>query len=593
MDFNYDFGGYATRNDVRCSDGRIIRKGAFHGCDGEVVSLCWNHEHTEPENVLGHALLEERDDGMYAYCSFNDTEKAELAKKLVKHHDIKALSIYANHLQHTGNREVAHGVIREVSLVMAGANPKAFIDTILMHGDGAEEEGIICHYIEPDYDSGSIQHGEEPANEPTTPDVDQDENNESKEDSTMDNANDQMMHADASSDKTVGDVFNTLNDEQKTVVYALMAELLESKEDNKMSHNVFDQDDIDTSLQHADMLNEIFADMKQYGTLQNSALQHGVQNLDMLFPDAKNVNTTPYMIKREDSWVSKVLGGTHHSPFSRIKSLMADITGEEARARGYIKGKFKKEEVFKLLKRSTTPTTIYKKQKLDRDDLIDIADTMDFLPFLRSEMRMMLDEEIARAILIGDGRPSGTDDKIPEDNIRPVWTDADLFTVKVPVTITSSTTDEQKAKAFIKSVIKSRKDYKGSGNPTLYTTEDMITELLLLEDGMGRPLYESVAKLATTLRVKEIVAVTVMEGAKRNVDGDLHELAGIIVNLADYYVGADKGGNVTMYDDFDIDYNAQKYLIETRISGALVKPYSAMAIEYVTAGAATASDDEG
>lgn len=589
MDFNYDFGGYATRNDVRCSDGRIIRKGAFHGCDGEVVSLCWNHEHTEPENVLGHALLEERDDGMYAYCSFNDTEKAELAKKLVKHHDIKALSIYANHLQHTGNREVAHGVIREVSLVMAGANPKAFIDTILMHGDGAEEEGIICHYIEPDYDSGSIQHGENVENEDNVL-------TNTKEENAMEN-NENLMHSESQDGKTVGEIWNTLNEDQKTVVYALIGQALEentpNKEDNNMSHNVFDQDDFDTSLQHADMLDEIFADMKQYGTLQNSALQHGVQNLDMLFPDAKNVNTAPYMIKREDSWVSKVLGGTHHSPFSRIKSLMADITGEEARARGYIKGKFKKEEVFKLLKRSTTPTTIYKKQKLDRDDLIDIADTMDFLPFLRSEMRMMLDEEIARAILIGDGRPSGTDDKIPEDNVRPVWTDADLFTVKVPVTITSSTTDEQKAKAFIKSVIKSRKDYKGSGNPTLYTTEDMITELLLLEDGMGRPLYESVAKLATTLRVKEIVAVTVMEGAKRNVDGDLHELAGIIVNLADYYVGADKGGNVTMYDDFDIDYNAQKYLIETRISGALVKPYSAMAIEYVTAGAVTASDDEG
>lgn len=595
-DFKYDFGGYATRNNVRCTDGRTILHGAFHSCNGTVVPLYWNHEHNTPDKVLGHALLEERDDGVYAYGSFNDTENGELAKKLVKHKDIVALSIYANQLQHTGHREVCHGIIREVSLVTAGANPKAFIDTVIAHSSDSVEEGIICTYGALDYDSGTIRHSDDKSDSVVT-NVEVSNNTKEEEFNMSEqtrNVIDTLEHADT--EETVEDVWNTLSEKQKTIVYALIGQAIEdnndenNKEDNNMSHNVFDQDTPDTALMHADLVNDIFADMGRYGTLSNSALQHGVENLELLFPDAKYVNKDPYMIKREDGWVSKILNGVHHSPFSRIKSLMADITGDEARARGYIKGKFKKEEVFKLLKRATTPTTIYKKQKFDRDDLIDIADTMDFIPFLRAEMRTMLNEEIARACLIGDGRPSGTDDKISEDNIRPIWTDSDLFTVKVPVTVTANTPDSQKAKDFIKAVIKSRKNYKGSGNPTLYTTEDMVTEMLLIEDTTGRTIYESEAKLATTLRVKEIITVPVMEGAHRDVDGDKHDLAGIIVNPADYYVGADKGGQVAMYDDFDIDYNAQKYLIETRISGALVKPYSAMAIEFVTAGGADDGD---
>ena len=555
----FDFSGWATKANLKCSDGRTIMKDAFKDNDGKSVPLVWNHQHNDPTNVLGHALLQNRDEGVYAYCTFNDSEAGKTGKLLVQHGDVCALSIWANQLKQNLNN-VVHGNIREVSLVLAGANPGAFIDSIIMHGEESDEDAIIY----------------------TGEDIVLSHSNES-EDKKMDE-NDK--------EETVADVFNTLSEKQKNVVYAIIGQALEEGEEsdneeseggNEMKHNVFDQTEEKKNdvLSH-DAMNAIISDGKRFGSLKESFLAHadeyGIKQIDYLFPEAESLNNPPEFIKRETDWVSKVMNGVHRTPFSRIKSSFADITADEARAKGYIKGNLKKEEVFTLLKRSTTPTTIYKKQKLDRDDIIDITD-FDVVAWLKSEMRMMLNEEIARAILIGDGRLSSSDDKINEQNIRPIASDAELYSVRVPVNVSASATTDDKAKAMIRAAVKARKEYKGSGNPTFFTTEDWLTDALLLEDTMGHRLYKNESDVAAAMRVSNIVTVPVMEGVKGPNGGDL---IGIIVNLNDYNVGADKGGAINMFDDFDIDYNQQKYLIETRCSGALTKPYSALVLELAT-----------
>lgn len=559
-----DFSGWATRNDLKCSDGRVIRRDAFKHDDGIKVPLVWNHQHNDPRNVLGHAWLENRPEGVYTYGFFNDSESGEIGKILVKHGDICALSIYANQLQQRGC-DVLHGEIREVSLVHAGANPGAFIDSMLKHGEDSDDEAIIYTGM-PLY----------------------------------------LSHSDSDEEKTVADVINSMTEEQKNVMYAMIGQAMDDQgesdpesEDNNdddskggtntMKHNVFDKDDRqkENVLVHSDgsevsseEISTIFGDIKRYGSLKDSVLAHGIDNVDYLFPDAQTLANTPEFIQRDTGWVKKVMSGVHHTPFSRIKSIFADITEDDARAKGYFKGKLKKEEVFGLLKRTTTPTTVYKKQKMDRDDVVDITD-FDVVAWLKSEMRMMLDEELARAYLIGDGRLASSDDKINEQNIRPILKDEELYTIQATVSVQSSATEDDKAREFIRTAIKARKNYKGSGQPTLYTTEDILTDCLLLTDTTGRDLYTDVAQLAKKLRVKEIVTVPVMEGVNGKNGG---ALMGIIVNLEDYNVGADRGGAVNMFDDFDIDYNQQKYLIETRCSGALIKPYSAIALELSTAG---------
>ena len=562
----FDFSGWATKVNLKCSDGRTIMKDAFKDNDGKSVPLVWNHQHNDPSNVLGHALLQNRDEGVYAYCTFNDSEAGKTGKLLVQHGDVCALSIWANQLKQNLNN-VVHGNIREVSLVLAGANPGAFIDSIIMHGQESDEEAII--YTGEDI---VLSHGDD------------------KEDKKVEETEKKI---ETGKEETVADVFNTLSEKQKNVVYAIIGQALEEGEGSddeeeseggkEMKHNVFDQieEKQDDVLSH-DAMNTIISDGKRFGSLKESFLAHadeyGIKQIDYLFPEAKSLNNPPEFIKRETDWVSKVMNGVHRTPFSRIKSSFADITADEARAKGYIKGNLKKEEVFTLLKRSTTPTTIYKKQKLDRDDIIDITD-FDVVAWLKSEMRMMLNEEIARAILIGDGRLSSSDDKINEQNIRPIASDAELYSVRVPVNVAASATTDDKAKAMIRAAVKARKEYKGSGNPTFFTTEDWLTDALLLEDTMGHRLYKNESDVAAAMRVSNIVTVPVMEGAKGPNGGDL---IGIIVNLNDYNVGADKGGAINMFDDFDIDYNQQKYLIETRCSGALTKPYSALVLELAT-----------
>lgn len=584
---NFDFSGWATRNDLKCSDGRIIRKDAFKSNDGQKVPLVWNHQHSDPNEVLGHAVLENRDEGVYAYCKFNDTESGRTAKLLVQHGDVNALSIYANQLKQQGPN-VMHGNIRELSLVLAGANPGAFIESIIKHGEESDEEGIIYTGENITLSHSGTGEQEQEKDEEKLEHADGAE--EKKEDSKV--AEEPKKNE---GEETVADVFNTLTEKQKTVVYAMIGQALEDngKEDNnseggdeEMKHNVFDNNDEkqENVLSH-DAMETIIADGKRYGSLKESFLAHaeeyGIKEIETLFPEPKTLNNPPEFIKREMGWVQKVMSGVHHTPFSRIKSMFADITEDDARAKGYIKGKLKKEEVFSLLKRTTTPTTIYKKQKLDRDDVIDITD-FDVVAWLKSEMRMMLDEEIARAILVGDGRLSSSDDKINESNIRPIWKDDDLYNIKATIEVDAAATPDQKAKAFIRACIKSRKNYKGSGTPTLYTTEDVLTDCLLLEDANGRVIYDTEEKLRTALRVNAIVTVPVMEGLTREDSGDTLNLMGIIVNLADYNVGADKGGAINMFDDFDIDYNQQKYLIETRCSGALIKPFSAITLEMKT-----------
>lgn len=577
---NYDFSGWATRNNVKCSDGRTIIKDAFKHNDGARVPLVWMHQHNDPLNILGHAELENREEGVYAYCTFNETEYGRAMKEAVKHGDIMALSIYANNLQQKGSA-VLHGAIREVSLVVSGANPEAKIDSIV-HGEYMENEAIIT-FSEPlelfhsEDDEDVIEHKED--DEPK------------KEDKK-------------SEEKTIQDVVDSMTEEQRNVLeFMVGAAAVANSEDVKhseggedMKKNVFAQDaqmeNDGVVMIHSEMQDQILADGKRYGTLKESFLAHageieyapdtqdyGFNGVDFLLPDPTTMDVPPTFIQREMGWVSDVMNGVHRTPFSRIKSIFADITEDEARAKGYIKGKYKKEEVFSLLKRTTTPTTIYKKQKMDRDDVVDITD-FNVVAWIKAEMRMMLDEEIARAILVGDGRLASDDDHINETNLRPIWKDEDLFTIKSRVTVQASATGEDRAKLFIKNCIKSRKNYRGSGNPVMFMDEDLLTDCLLIEDATGRCIYEDEAKLAKKLRVSKIVTVPVMENLSREAsDGKTVKLMGIMVNLKDYNLGADKGGAVNMFDDFDIDYNALKYLIETRCSGALTKPYAAIAVE--------------
>lgn len=572
---NWDFKGWATKNDCRCSDGLTIRQGAFAGSDGKVVPIVYNHNHDNLDNILGHALLQNRKEGVYAYGKLNDTKNGKIAKILVQSGDLTSMSICANQIKKNGS-DVIHGAIREVSLVIAGANPEAFIEEVVNHSDDPENQEVIAYFN----DSLEINHAEDSKKTEEKP----------KEEKTV--------AEDNKKEKTVKDVFDTFNEEQKTVVYALIGQALSDKEgndtedteqsddmeENTVKHNVFDKNTKkgDETIVHSEVLEATLKDAKRLGSLKASAIEHGIEDLEILFPDNKNVTAAPVTITRDMDWVSVVMSGVHHTAFARIKSIFADLTEEDARAKGYIKGKFKKEQVFGLLKRTTNPTTVYKKQKMDRDDLID-AD-FDVVSMLRSEMRMMLNEELARAYLFGDGRLASSDDKINELSIRPVWTDEDLFTIKAPFSVAREATDDDKVKAFIRAVIKSRKNYKGSGNPILFTTEDILTDCLLLTDSTGRDIYTDESQLARKLRVSRIVTVPVMEGLTRQVDSNTHELWGLILNLKDYNVGADKGGAVTMFDDFDIDYNAQKYLIETRCSGALTLPFSAIAVELVKDG---------
>ncbi len=635
MPANYDFCGWATRNDIQCSDGRTIRKDAFKDNDGMTVPLVWNHQHNEPYNVLGHALLENRDDGVYAYGYFNGTESGKNAKELLRNGDIHYMSIYANRLKQNGGN-VLHGMIREVSLVLAGANPGANIEAVMVHADGFEDEEDLL--IVNQQDQISLAHADEPEekkpeedkkeeseaekkteaeedkaeekkpeeeekpekedpdkkaedqkpeaeeakeDEPKSEDKPAEEGKPEGEASHADNDEEALAMADGSTkEKTVQDVFDEFTDEQKNVVYALIGAALEQAKDGgngEMKQNAFENGQNGAPeqevLTHAEM-QEIMQDAQELGSLKKAVLQHGITNIDLLFPDYKNYTDKPGFIDRPQGWVKDVMGSVGKTPFTRVKSMFADITGDEARARGYVKGDQKVDEVFALLKRETAPQTVYKKQSLDRDDVIDITD-FDVVAWLRQEMRGKLDEELARAILVGDGRSASSADKIKEANIRPIWTDdPDLFTVRANVPAS-----DNMPKSFIRTAVKARKDYKGSGNPVLYCSEEWLTECLLLEDSIGRPLYDSEAKLATAMRVSKIVSVPVMENLTRTDELGTHKLMGIIVNLKDYNVGCDKGGQVSMFDDFDIDYNKQKYLIETRVSGALVVPFSAIILE--------------
>lgn len=587
----WDFHGWATRNDVKCSDGATIRNGAFREDDQQIVPLVWQHDHSSPLSVLGHAMLENKSEGVYMYGKFNNTAEGLQAKDLVECGDITSMSIYANGVTKTSKGDVLHGRIREVSLVLTGANPEAKImgQSIVHSADMYDDEvsiysGDSIHFYTDDISEDEIEH---------------------KEETKM-----------AKDEKTIGEVFDTLNDEQKDAVYAVIAMAIDEAKDGKddsdsvkhsdnegddyMKYNAFDQqsaiEDTNTVLSHAEQGEIIGLAKKSKTSLKDTFLEHayaddayGIQardentyGIDMLFPEYKNLNNPPEWLKRDTDWVTKVMSGIHHSPFSRIKSQFADIRDDEARAKGYVKGNRKKEEVFTLLKRTTDPQTIYKKQKLDRDDVIDITD-FDVVAWIKSEMRLMLDEEIARAILVGDGRLTSDDDHVSHDHVRPIWLDDELFTIRKAVTVEADADAAVIADATIEAAIRARKDYKGTGNPTFFTTADVLTDMLLLKDGMGRRLYNTTGELATALRVSSIVEVPVMEGLKRTVgegaSAKEYPLLGIIVNLSDYNVGADKGGAINLFDDFDIDYNQMKYLIETRISGALTKPFSAIALE--------------
>lgn len=613
----FDFSGWATKANIKCSDGRIITKDAFKHCDGQKIPLVWNHKHDDVNEVLGQAVLEHRDEGIYAYCTFNDTENGKTARLLVQHGDVDQLSIYANQLQQQGPY-VMHGNIRELSLVLAGANPGAYIENVIMvHGEDSYELDGEARIFTGEYIT--LYHSdEEPEDDEDEDDVPEEkpENSESSEkkpeekEEPEDDDDDEIEHSADSAEKkgepkmaeegkTIKEIIDGLNDEQQKAVFALVGMALEDagKGEAKhsdideeyeggyeMKHNVFDQDERQEMevISHSEM-QAIIGDIQRYGSLKESFLAHGIEDIGEFFPEVKSVGDVPGLVKREDSWVSEILNGVHRTPFAKIKTMYADITADEARAKGYVKGNLKVEEVIKAFKRTTGPTTVYKKQKLDRDDIIDITD-FDVVAFLRAEMRMMLEEEIARAILIGDGRELDDQDRIDDESIRPIWTDNDVYSIKVPVPVAASATADDKAKAFIRACVKSRKQYKGSGSPVMYMSEDILTDCLLVEDNMGHRLYETVEKLTAALTVRKIVPVTVMDGVTRKDDaGKTRTLAGIYVNLADYNVGADKGGAITMYDDFDIDYNQQKYLIETRLSGALIKPASAVALEFVDA----------
>ena len=547
----YDFAGWATKANMRCSDGLTIMDNAFADNDGETVPLVWNHEHSDANNVLGHAMLQNRNGGVYAYCTFNKTPNGQNAKEMVKNGDITQLSIYANKLKKRNNC-VMHGDIKEVSLVLAGANPGAHIEDVICHGDLMEDQGVIFTGEDFEEYEGDIElhHSDENQNE----------------------------------EETIAEVYNSLTPKQKKVVEFMIGSALEDNNmkgegENNMKQNAFSNknNQEEEVLSHSEMT-AILDDARRSGSLRESVLAHGITNIDLLFPDYQNVDNKPTWITRDMGWVDRVMKSVHHTPFSRIKSMAADLTEDDARARGYIKGNLKKEQVFSLLKRTTDPQTIYKKQKIDRDDAVDITD-FDVVAWIKEEMRFMLNEEIARAILIGDGRLASSDDKIKEDHIRPIVNDAALYTIQKSYDV-KDLTDSTRIKEFMRSAVKARKDYKGSGSPTLYTTEDMLTDMLLLEDNQGRLLFDSVEKIKAYLRVSDIVTVPPMENFSYEVDRKKCKLDGIIVNLNDYNVGADKGGAVSMFDDFDIDYNRQKYLIETRCSGALTKPYSAIAISH-------------
>lgn len=558
----YDFSGWATKYNVKCSDGRTILKHAFKEDDTKVIPLVWNHNHVEADNVLGHAYLEERDEGIYAYCSLNDTEQGRNAKELVQHGDITSLSIFANKLKQNVNKEVMHGVIREVSLVLAGANPGASIDYVVAHADDSESEDATIYN---DENALEMFHAEEKPDDTGT----KKEGDSTKKDKK---------------EKTVQDVLDTMTEEQLNVLYLLVGAANEEAKNGgkeEMKHNAFDEikNDKGEVLTHSEFV-EIITEAKQKGSVKDAFLAHGITDIGNLFPEDKAVGG-PETVSRNMEWVAKIMGAVHHTPFARVKGSLINITGEQARAKGYVKGNQKVEEVITALKRSTSPQTVYKLQKIDRDDIIDITD-FDVIAYLKSEMRVMLDEELARAFLIGDGRSAESNDKINPINIRPVWGDSETYTVKRVLERASGASDEAFAKAFIKDVIKSRKLYKGSGNPTLFTTEDMLTNMLLIEDKNERVVYDTVEKLKTALRVSDIVTVGPMEGANRKDEHNQYNLLGVLVNMRDYNVGADKGGNVNMFDDFDINFNKYEYLIETRCSGALVKPFSAISFEEKT-----------
>ena len=656
---HYDFAGWATKNNIRCSDGRTIMHGAFSADNGKRVPLVWNHQHDNVRNVLGHADLEERPEGVYAYCSFNNTEHGQDAKDCVKHGDIVALSIYANQLKQNG-ANVIHGAIREVSLVLAGANRGAVIDSVLEHGELSDDSAEISfvgygdieiHHSDldeqdDDYEDeeldGYQEDDEAEENEEDDENLQHADNGEAKKEEKEDGGetvadvmntltdkqrkavaiiieqaiadskgDNSMSHAEGDAqndaendDETVEDVYNTLNEKQKKVVNFLIGEALKNKDSeggSEMKHNVFEgSENVQNTISHAE-IHEICRVGKQMGSLkaavdqayEEGVLEHaegdyGINNIDYLFPDAKAMTTEPELIKRDMGWVDDVFNGVHRTPFKRVKSVFADITEDEARAKGYIKGKFKKEEVFTLLKRTTDPQTIYKKQKLDKDDLEDLEDNFNVLPWIKNEMNMMFREEVARAILIGDGRPSSSDDKIQENHIRPIYNDEDLFTVKVPVSVKSGATEDDIARALIKAMVKARKQYKGTGNPTFFTTEDYLTDCLLIENTLGERLYKSEAEVATAMRASKITTVEPMENKTITITEEggrstSYPLMGVLVNLTDYNVGAKNGGKTDFFEDFDIDFNQQKYLYEARMSGALKKPFSAISFYLVEA----------
>lgn len=623
MGEKYDFGGIATMYGTRCADGLTIHKGAFDECDGQKVPLVWNHQHDDIKNVLGHAVLENRGDDIYAHCKFNDTPEGQRGRQILANNDLVALSIYANNLTKKG-KSVMHGVIREVSLVLAGANPGALIDTIsIAHAMGYTDPEEI---EELDLDEAYIYHGLDNAIDVEDDEEEEEtseESDEEDEEETIEHSSDEKEDKEVAKEgKTAQEIFDTLNEDQKTLLYAMLAEATSASEDEEeekdVKHNVFDQESTTNNgpyLSYEDR-RQILADAKRLGSLkeaikhnfedEDGALAHaiipspnypqnadgttqtyGIANIDWLFPDNKAIsNGAPEFIKRDMGWVQHLMGSVHHTPFSRVKMMFADITEDEARARGYMKGKQKIEEVFTLLKRSFGPQTVYKKQKLDRDDIVDITD-FDVVGWIREEMRFMLQEEIARAVLVGDGRNPASDDKIQEIHIKPIWKDDELYTIKVRLPYVQNETESARAKRIIKAAIKARKEYKGTGSPKMFTTADEHTEMLLLEDGNGYSLYKTDTELATKCRVSEIVEVPVMEGiteeytdtsVEPSVTKD-YQLVAIIVNPADYNIGTDRGGEVNTFEDFDIDYNQHKYLIETRISGGLVRPKSAIAIE--------------
>lgn len=590
VNFDYDCSGWATKANVRCYDGLVIAQDAFKECSGKVVPMVYNHDHSNVDNVIGHCLLENRPGGVYCYAKFNDTDTGKTARQCVESGDLSAFSIFANGLKKVGST-VKHGFIREVSLVLAGCNPGALIDEVVKHSaDEDYEGGEAFIYNE---DGLSLTHGMDPEGNPLEDLTHSADSGDAVTDDKVTQEEAKMAdEKNMNKEETVEDVFNTLTEKQKNVVYAIIGSVMPSEkdddgeEDDTVKQNVFDKDTNATVLKHSiEEINNVVKTAKSHGTMKaafedagmdSDELAHSIDNIDWLFPEDHLLDTTPRIIDKPDDWVSVVMGAVHHIPFSRFKSMFADLTEEDARAKGYFKGNFKKEEVFGLLRRSTSPTTVYKKQKLDRDDVIDIT-SFDVVAWLKQEMRLKLNRELALAYLLGDGRLAASEDKIDENCIRPVFNDSDLFTIKVQCKTTGLTTVEDKYKALIKQILRSRKEYRGSGTPTLFTTEDALTEMLLLEDGIGHPLYADEAALARKLRVKNIVTIPEMEGRKGAKGGDL---VCLIVNLADYTVGADKGGAVSMFDDFDIDFNAQKYLIETRCSGALTTPFSAMAVEW-------------